>query len=531
MSDSETEDSPASSPRPPPPQIEGLKVIDAETLRDSDFSRFHNDNLYFIDFVTFIPTPTDNDLAKTTLKPIDRVLALTPAALFVTNFDGALDRATRYDDVTEIFVQKKITKRLFGSDTWMHLVLKVPTEVDWHIAFEISKDFPESRVTDLTDAIGKLWKYHTERRAAEEGTIEEDVKSALPVHQLADGADISDKIAKTANADYVPPEEIRRRNNEERMFKQRIDTVSQEVLQLQRQVEDMRASAVAKQKELKELEAKYGVDLSQLRNQKQLLLQRQSQLSKQVTNSEMELGKMQGEVQRLREQLDEERSNYETLVKQQIDQAGSQQDEQQHQMMLLRQKAQKKEIARVAEKYQSVLDQLTAHQPKYDGSAALVQLAQELESKIQSQLIEWNQKVTSSNKIEKFLDAVNAEIARTSGLIADANDAKDALVSQRQGPPPSQSQQHTSSASLLDDDFLVPNTSVTALPPSSRSLPDVSDDIYDMDDILASPPSQQPSKSAPPAASSHVDPLDDLLDGPTPSTQQRKSVEVDLDDF
>jgi chromosome segregation ATPase len=474
----------SSSMPPKAPPIEGVEVLDPEGLKKTDFERFRNDELYFIAYVMFY-----RDTAGSA-KPEQRVMALTPFALFITDLDGTMDRATRYEDISEILQQRRVTKKLFGSETHMHFVLKVPREIDWHISFDISKADAISK--KFADVMGLVWAHKMremsqyedeEDDAANDGKKNKKKKIKLRFTDVDASDDISNKVSKDAAEDYVPPEEIKRRNREQQQMLDRMEEVSGEIVTLQKQIEDARSSCSARQEELKQLEGKYGVELSELRSQKQSLQHRQVTMHKQITNGEIELVKLQADVARYREQLDEERANYASLVEKRLSSAGDEVSQKQHDMMSLRQKAQQKELNKAQEKG-SALKQSLSVKPRYEGAPALVQKAEGLERKIDEAVEAWTKDMESSNKIEKFLDAINAEISRVSNQISEKNDEKQSLIEKREAAATTANQQqqrrdnNNVSFDALDDDLpAVPNQSVIAMPSSARSQPDRDADL------------------------------------------------------
>lgn len=526
-----------SAPKAPP--IEGVEALDPESLRGTDFARFRNDELYFIEYVMFYRNTAGSSVAS---KPEQRVLALTPFALFITDLDGTMDRATRYEDINDILHQRKVNKKLFGSETHMHYVLKVPREIDWHISFDISKGDAHSK--KFTEVLGAVWaskKHLGEDEEGDEplaaspsGEKKKKKKSKLRFTEVEASVDICTKINSDAAEDYVPPEEIKRRNREQQQMLDRIDEVSGEIVNLQKQIEDARGSFMIRQEELKELEGKYGVELSELRTQKLALQKRQVAMHKQITNGEIELVKLQADVARFREQLDEERTNYNSLVEKRLSSAGDEVSQKQHEMMSLRQKAQQKELSKTVAKAQSLKEEVSV-KPRYEGPPALVQKAEALEHKIDEAIELWTKDMEASNKIEKFLDAINAEVTRLSNQISEKNEEKQALIDRREQEALQQQQQQqrrdSGTSDLLGDDDLppVPNQSVTAMPSSTRSLPDGDTDL------LASLSPEIP-KSVASGALVGEDPLDDLLDdGPTvnvkPATKEATKPVVDDDLF
>lgn len=521
--------------KPEVPEIEGVKTIDPSTLKGTDFDRFRNDDLYFIDFVTYYPVDgADPDAGR----PVERVLAITPFALFITDLEGNMDRATRFEDIQEVFHQKKITKKFFGSETAHHMVLRVPKEADWHISFDITKS-GDAKTKELLTTLSAVWVYKVNLLTSAMDTLSalqgganpsnpSGKKRKLNVTEVESSVDITAKMSREVSREYVPPEEIKRRNREQQMMADRIEQATTEAITLQKQIEDVRQCCLERQQELRHLEGKYGVDHSQLRSQKQLLQQRQAAMHKQVTNGEIELVKLQADVARLREQLDEERANYDQIVNQRVSSAGDTVGQKQHEMMLLRQKAQQKEIAKALAKHQALVDFL-AVPPKYEGPPALIQRAEAAESRINDLSTKWCQEMESSNKIDKFLDAINAEITRVSSLISEKNEEKAVLIAKREAFQNAAAQQQASvSASgpaakdplLLDDDFANNSSVVAALPTSNRSLPD------DDDDLLGSTPAQPKLPDSVHNAGS-ADPLDDLLASPPPAAKPSEAPNID----
>lgn len=482
---------------PKAPPIEGVEPLDPEGLKKTDFERFRNDELYFISYVLFY---RDTAGSSASAKPEQRVLALTPFALFITDLDGTMDRATRYEDISEILQQRKVNKKLFGSETHMHFVLKVPREIDWHISFDISKADASSK--KFVEVMSLVWAHKMKEISQydddeDESNVDDGKKSKKKKFKLRFtdvdvNEDISSKVSKDAAEDYVPPEEIKRRNREQQQMLDRMEEVSGEIVTLQKQIEDARSSCSARQGELAQLEGKYGIELSELRGQKQALQQRQVAMHKQITNGEIELVKLQADVARYREQLDEERANYAALVEKRLSSAGDEVSQKQHDMMSLRQKAQQKELNKAQEKG-TALKQILSVKPGYEGASALVQKAVMLEAKIDEAVDAWTKDMESSNKIEKFLDAINAEISRVSNQISEKNDEKQSLLEKREqaavaattagGTTSANQQQQPRNNSVsfdpLDDDLpVVPNQSVIAMPSSARSHPDPDADLF-----------------------------------------------------
>jgi hypothetical protein len=483
---------PAKKERPKPKLIEGLTLLDPAKLA-GDFRRFRNDDLYFIATCLFHPPGG--------AKPIPRIIAMTPVAFFVTDPTGKMDRASRYEGVTEAYEQTIMSKSIFGGTTKRNILLRVPKEVDCQISFDLGQPQEQEAASSCLQILKKI--------------VEDKTKKPFNISEIDAGKDISTIRNDTAASGYMSPEDILRQNKERKIIEEKLNQCAAEAVDVKRQIAQIYKDIDAKSKELKQLESVVGVDLSVLRKEKAELQKQQVNIHKKLTLDGIDLVKQQADCTRLREQLDEERQNYDKLVKQRLTSAGTSASQQQNEMMQLRQKAQQREIAKASAKLTAAKEALAAP-PMYSGPEALVANARDLETKVMEALEKWERDMESSNKIDKFLDALNAEISRISYHIAEKNQQKQQLLQQRDdqrakmiATPAAAAKASPATAvqqmpDMLDDDLL--GGSGLKRVPSDGAIAQAPQSIRQDDDIFGD--------SAAPGGD-----LDDLLDGPAPAAK------------
>ena len=130
-----------------PSPVPGLTLIDPLKL-PSEFRRFKNGQLFYISHCLYYPDAAARAAAGSSvrwrpaepLQPIQRVIALTPEAIFVSDANGAMDRATRLEMIDSVCYQRVAIKTFFGSRECMHVIINIkilsPNECDLHVSFD-----------------------------------------------------------------------------------------------------------------------------------------------------------------------------------------------------------------------------------------------------------------------------------------------------------------------------------------------------------------------------------------------------------
>ena len=508
---------PVKKERPKPKPIEGLSLLDPTKLA-ADFRRFRHDDLYFISTCLFHPPGG---------KPVPRIIAMTPVAMFVTDANGKMDRASRFEAISEATEQSVTIKKLFGSENRRNILLRVPKEIDCQVSFDMTIPAEAESAANCLQILKKI--------------VEDKTKKPFPINEMEQGKDIAALRNDSAAAGYLSPQEILKQNKDRQLLAEQLDGCTSEVLDLKRQILESKKQVEDKSKELKLLESSVGVDLSVLRKQKQQLQHRQVMIHKKLTMDEIELVKQQADCTRLREQLDEERQNYEKLVKQKLSSAGNNASQQQNEMMQLRQKAQQREIAKATSKLTTAKEVLAVF-PSYSGPDALVLTAIDLEKRVAESVEKWERDMETSNKIDKFLDALNAEVSRISYYLGEKNQQKQAVLREREQQraklvKPAAAPAATSVASasrgpamidLMDDDLLGDGAMVRRVN-SDSNMAEAPRSIRqeDHDDAFGDAITGAGGGAAKSAPSGGAGDLDDLLDGPAPAAKTA-AVEDDL---
>ena len=519
-----------------PSSIEGLSFVDGKTLPD-EFRSFRRESIYFISSISFYPDSPDGTASDPL--GVQRVLTLTPMAFFITDVMLNMDRAIKFEAIRGAFWQrkkvepKKGKKGLFSMGSTkpvdsVLILLKVPTEVDCLFRFDISDGMTESEefLRILKTLVLHDRKVRQAKKVASVDSLLDDPPSqgTFEIVQLEAQDDINTRRSAEVASNYQPPAVVLKRNEEKKKMLEQLEIVSREALTLNKQVTDLRETVEKRQTELKLLESRYGVDLSSLRTQKEQLAKMQLTRHKQNTNMEIELVRLQADVSRCREQLDQEREHFDSLVTKRISKSNDDVFQQQQKMMTLRQKAQIREAAKANEQLSAIVSEL-AVEAAYSSDAALSQLTgrtKEAEDRVNEAVNGWCQEMYASNKLEKFLNAVNLEIAKVSQQISERNDEKNKVLQQRADRLKA-FQKATAASMMLSDSNSDGNNSFGstaaniaqsfATPPSApraMSSEAVGDDnannsksAFD-DDLLGS--SNKQSSTANPT----VDPLEDL---------------------
>lgn len=474
-------------------KIEGLDLIAPASL-GPEFRRFRHDDLYFINVVQYFPRDA---------KPQPRCVALTPVAFFITDVNGNMDRATRCELLSEAFYQIQTIKKLIGSEQQVHFVIKIPKEYDVHFAFEKEKD--NKAAMKFTEVLQKLCT-HRQRRPFNVTVIPPEAKFA-------------DYYNAEAPKGFMSPQEIIRANNERKLQQEQIQLTMNEIVKLEKQLETLKKATAQKQELLSQLESAVGVDNSALRSEKQRLADEHVAEHRQHTMLEIDMVKLNADILRAQEQLSEQKANRERLVQERIQEADSSAVNQQNEMMLLRQKSQKREIDKSTVKLDNLRAKL-ATPCEYSGPENLVTRVKELEAKVDQAVQRWEREMDSANKVDKFLDTINIEIEKVGRTVGELHDEKARLLRARedalkaaqpqpQSPPPAAAAAAAASpaksAAPLDDDDLLGGDAK----PAAAAKPAAGGDLFDDDDLLGGG-GAAPAK---PAAAAAVADDDDLLGG------------------
>ena len=509
-------------------QVPGLTLIDPLQL-PPEFRKFKNDELFYISHCLFYPNPPvpgDAPAASTAtsgsskssepLKPIQRVIALTPAAIFVTDTNGVMERATRLEMIDSVYHEHVVIKKFFGSEECMHVIIKIPSECDVHVSFDKNphvKNTPFIAVTDLCEVMRILVNFR--RNSAASARFDAEEFRVIDLKTNGGGKSYKDVMNDKPPVGFLSPKEIIAQNSARDTAVAKIDAVSKESLQLEEAVKALEAAVESKSRELRTLESSLSVDTVELNRQRDILLQQNKEFHRLHNAEELEVFKLRSDAAAMAEQLREARERREDLIKQQLTTDGGETDEKHKEVAAMRKKQQIKEIDRANDRLATLKAQ--CQQPlRLDGLPHLVQRAKQLEDDIQKQLDVLERDLESSIKIEKFLDQSVAELKGVNDKLSELQERKLELLNKRamanKPPPP-------------------PAASAPPTTPSKGGGP------LDDDDLLGGGSPAPPSSVAPPAASSAMDDDDLLGGGPGPSagvsapaTSNAPSTAATLDD-
>lgn len=388
-------------PRPSP--YPGVNLVEPTSLAP-ELKKFRNDDLLFIDHCTYHPAE-----GKSSLK----VVAMTPQAFFVCDANGKMERATKLEYLQGVTVQNVSKKKLIGSEEHMHMVVRIPREYDVHISFEKTKNSdPATAMLAVLRAVQPVV-----------------LRGAFPVKEVGAEEKIESHVTAQRPRGFLTPQEILQHNKQRQQSIDLLEKASAEIYALRDEIVAKRESNEAKRAELETLESAVGTDGSQLRAERDKLHARQTALQREVTHEELEQTKAQADTARLNEQLAEERGNAAQLIESQLRDSGEAAGRQQAEMFNLRKKGQQRELDRANTRLAG-LRAVVAARPTYSGDARMVSIAQGLEDRVAASLQRFEADLESSNKVEKFLDTMNAEIERLAKEIAAVAAEKEDLLVQ-----------------------------------------------------------------------------------------------------
>lgn len=481
----------------------GLPLIDSRTLQ-KDFVRFKNDALYFISNITYVPS--DDEVKPDEPKGNrNRILAVTPQALFVCDAVGTMDRAVRLEALDGVVWEKRTVKHMFSKEEQIFICIKCPAEFDILCIFEGNKD-PTN-----------LGMFKNFARVLEIGVPYKKKKSknvpgstTFVTTELQPGAKIEEQVKKDRPSDYLSPKDIIAQNQARQRLIELLEALNRESVDLYERSTRLHQSTADKYKELAALEGAVSGDVNTHRQRREDLQKRHQAMHKEQVALEVELMRLQAEINTESVHLQEERENADQLVKDSLSAASSETDKKMQDDEALRKRANARELDK-ALKHLASLKAKIAIRPQCTGPQHVLTRVDELENKIAEAAAKWEKEMETANKLEGFFDAAISDLTllneqitmlleRKSTAIRERNEKQQALMAPKAVSKPVAQAATTS----FDDDDLLGGPAPNAAP-AARGAPVAS--IVD-DDLLGGP--------APPQARGFDD--DDLLGGPSNTT-------------
>lgn len=516
--------------------IDGLKLIPTETL-PKEFSRFEKDDLYFIQYCHYFDfakgttyslakaiaeaanpqnqsqggsavaggsaaastagsnNAATNDKKESADEFFQRCLALTPAALFITDSNANLFRATKYENIKELLFQVTLKKKLFGAEKRLYINIRSDTEPDCYCYMDADQ------AKDFTDIFRKI--------------MQERKKTGFSLIEIPESTPIREHVSTAIPQGYLTAQEIQRLNQNRLDVNDHINNVLQEINALNKELETLRPDVEAKRTVLKTMEGATTDDLTELRRKRQELHETHTKLQRTTQEMEIENNKVSQDIARVKEQLEEDKGNYEKLVKESVSTADNAASKEQDNMTLLRQKAQKREADRLSIRLAELTTELGGPST-YTGHDAFAAKAKALEAKIIEDTEKWVREMETANKMDKFLDNMSADIERVDEQLEIHYNQKMALIQEierRLGVGAFA----VASDNLdgFDDDDLVPSSSAKPPAPSAQALANRASIMVnapvDLDeDLLGDSTNKAPTPTPPTVAAAVADDIDDI---------------------
>eukprot|EP00658_Telonema_sp_P-2_P083735 TRINITY_DN9145_c0_g1_i1.p1 TRINITY_DN9145_c0_g1~~TRINITY_DN9145_c0_g1_i1.p1 ORF type:complete len:327 (-),score=106.73 TRINITY_DN9145_c0_g1_i1:242-1222(-) len=213
-----------------------------------------------------------------------------------------------------------------------------------------------------------------------------------------------------------------------------VSEINKELQALKKEIFELKPAVVEKRDELRELEgATSDEDLGGLRDEIKKLQSKINKLTASTTEKGMEISNLNRESTRLQDQLSEEQKNYQDLVNNRVSKADEGVTKEQHDMMLLRQKAQRRELDKMHTALAVVLEKLNSAKPTYSGHEGFAAKATDLESRVDAALIAWTKEMDASNKMEKFLDHISTDVEKINRHLQEQHHKKMKLIEEIEG--------------------------------------------------------------------------------------------------
>lgn len=479
--------------------VEGLDLLPPKGL-PSAFRRFQNDNLYFISICQY---------NKATMFPnaqfVTRCVALTPTAFFVTDTSGNMDRATRFEYISGIVTQVRTTSKLFGSQEELHVIIKSSKEPDIHFFFTKDHNWVSGKDLSLAKSFSTiLLKILDDKRPGH----------GITVQDIPKDADLAQQLSTAKPQGYLSPKDIMLLNKQRKEIVTHVQEVHKELAALKKELSELKPSVSEQRDELKELEGSTSdEDLSAPREELKKLQAKISKLTASTTDGSMEINNLNRESARLQDQLAEEQKNYDSLVQSRISKVDEGTTKEQNDMMLLRQKAQKREIDKMTASLNGIIDKLNHPKPTYSGHEGFAAKAYELEAKVEASIVAWTKEMDASGKMEKFLDHISTEVEKINRHLQQQHQKKMELIEEIEGK---KVEKPAAAGIQLDDSPLMV---------AEEGAKDIGDDLVDLSDTPKATASKGEEELA-------IDLDDDLLGGDTGAVSAAAAPvdEITLDD-
>ncbi|KEG11565.1 hypothetical protein DQ04_02481000 [Trypanosoma grayi] len=383
----------ASATRP----ISGLSFLDESKLHP-DFRRLKGNQMYFVDRCVYFE--------RNGMSGENRIIALTPTAFFVLDFNGTMDRGTAYEQVGDIYQKKAKGKLLSFIASENHLLLKVPSEIDCHVCF-----LNPGTLHKCTEVLQRVL-------GAQRGV-------AVAVKDVPPEKGIEFYCNDKRPEGYYTLREVAEVMRQRSILETYISEGQRQVMALLQEIEVAKQQVASREEEVEALKKK-GIDEKSIRRRKASVEEKQMQLHQKVSAKQEENERVLERVRTLKDDLEAARNNMGALVEEGIAAVMAKVSKQDDETVALRRRVQQKERVAAEEEIMKYKRELFAAHG--GGNAA----TRALEAKVSTAFAELEKELEEVFRLEKFITTVNGEIRVHSDQIASLNSEKQGLINARE---------------------------------------------------------------------------------------------------
>jgi hypothetical protein len=501
-----------SSPNKTVPDIEGIQLLDNTKLAP-EYRKFRRDQLYYIDSVQYVPRDEAMKPVGQRAKGLPRVLAITPAALFVCDANGVMERATRVHLIKGVSWEATTRRAFITTTDVSRVVLHVTEEYDVMFEFDPA-DKEHTRVRDFLNVLRALYQHLA--------------KKPLVVERLGTGGDkpgsVDEAYSGTAPATFMTPAQILALNAMRKRFDVIVANSGAEFMEEEGRLQKLRKAVETKSQEIVILQECSNADPAVQQGQLEKAKRDLESAIQTKTGHDMDLTRIVGEVEELRLRLKVERATFDSLVSAA---AAKYQDlpeyKQQADAEAAIRRGQTREVERATTALTALKTRALVTTTTYAGPDA--PRARELESKVRSAVDQWERDSDADLKLQARLETETAALRDVLEDVRTIMQRKELRINALPKP-------HTFGAPSLPgvarhaDPVPAPAPAAAAPVPvaaAAAAAPSVAAPapFDDDDDLFGGPapavPAAAPAEVAAPSALDAFDDDDDLLGGSAPN--------------
>ena len=382
----------------------------------SALKTFRNDQLYFIQFVQYMPKGRAHDkLFK------QRAAAVTPQALFITDTEAKMDRAVRLESLRGFNWFATSRKKLLFEEQIFSAVIKVLNEADIYIQF-IGSDAKE---------VGKRFAQILLTAAKVKNTV-------LSTTECKTIEELDKEFNGENPKGFMTPQEIIQQNESRKNIVNNITWTDQTIEKLRPKLEGLKRKNAEKEELVQPLREACNAKSSDQQNAaankykeaNETTKLRHAALRKTFVSIEVDVLKLRDEVSQMEETLESEKNHFEALVAAQVAETGEEDDEKESEMDAVVERGRAREVKK-SEERQNALKDLLSEPPTYSGPPAQVEKAKELEEKVRKAVDKYEKALFQEHKLEGIFEVSVEDLRAINDDMFIVYEKKVALLNER----------------------------------------------------------------------------------------------------